>query len=447
MNIIPTKLNGDARQLLAQMPFDTFHCCITSPPYHGMRSYLPADHPWKHLEIGSEPTVELYIQHLIEVFNEVHRVMRFDGTLWVNMGDRYTSSGRATYEGGGKYGAVRNHRSEGVRRPADPEGLARKELCMMPARVAMALQQNGWFLRAMCPWIKRNSMPESIQDRPAVATEYWFMFSKKERYYYDRHAVTIDSSKNTHPRAAVFPHRDTRDEERGRRRLVPTPKAAMNAEGARANEDFESHLDHLVSKRNRRNTDWFMESWQGMLQDSDGNPMAFIVNPKGTNLEHFASYPPKLIEPIIRSCTSEAGCCMMCGAPRRRMVKKGEPDRAHQQACGGNELGIYEGQAKKDYEANGVQDASAVKSRILAGMVEYHTIGWMRTCKCPNPMANVIPAHVLDPFGGTGCTAMKCVELGRHATSIELNPEYFKQSDVRDGQGALAIIDGTTTNQ
>jgi DNA modification methylase len=433
--IIPKKLLGDCRQTLPLLEKEQFHLCVTSPPYHGMRSYLAKGDPLKKFEIGSEQTIGRYLANLLEAFHEVRRVLRDDGTLWVNMGDRYTSGGRKFYDPDRRSMSGFVNPAAGVSRPSDPIGIGKKELCMLPFRFALAMQKNGWKLRSVCPWIKRNCMPESVFDRPATATEYWFMFTKTEKYYYDRDAVSLEASMNTHPRAAVFPRNGTRDPERGRRR-IPTPKASLNIEGNKCNEDFESHLDYLVTKRNRRNSDWFLETWQGMILDEEGYPMAFLVNPKGTTIEHFASYPPRLIVPIIRSGTSEKGCCAECGAPRKRIVEKGAPDREHQKACGG-EGGEYNGNSTKDFAGAGVQVAGDVKRRVLASMVERKTIRWDDTCECK---AKSVPCKVLDPFSGTGCSLMVARDEGRDSTGCELNPVYWKGSDCRDGQTAINFL-------
>ena len=437
--IIPTKILGDCRQGMRDLPPNHFHLAVCSPPYWALREYLPEGHPLKHLEIGNEPTVEEYLEHIVEVFAEVYRVLRPDGTLWVNMGDKYSSGGRRNYDRNVRSatGVVDNHPSAGVMRPSDPEGIKKKDLLMMPARVAMALQRDGWHLRAQVPWIKRNAMPESADDRPAVAVEYFFMFSKEERYFYDSEAVKIAASNNTHPRssaAAMFPTRESRDADRRR----VTPKAGEDAKGSRQNSDFEAHLTGMVGTRNRRNTDWFMESFQGLLLDDQDDPLALLVNPKGTTIKHFASYPPKLIEPIVQSCTSDGGCCSDCGAQWLRLVADDGPDLEHQKACGADGAGEYDGQAVKDYKGAGVQNASDVKRRILAGMRKKRTVGFQAACECGKGVP--VPSRVLDPFWGTGTTAQVCTRLGRHCTGFEISETYFKDSDIKDSQIGMNLI-------
>jgi hypothetical protein len=393
----------------------------------------------KHLEIGQEETFDLYVTHLLECFREVRRVLRDDGTLWVNLGDRYTNAGRSTYDPKAKLmGRDESHPTAGSKRPADLPGLKKKELCLVPQRVAMALQADGWYLRSMIPWIKRNAMPESVGDRPINALEYVFLFSKTERYYYDRYSVLVPSSPNTHPRASVFPHRQVRDVDNNRRRRRTNPKAALEAIGSKQNPSFaQACSDYIPADRNRRNTDWFLESWQGLLTDEDGDPLALVVNPKGTTITHFAAYPPKLVEPIIRCATSEAGCCSACGAPLMRVVETVKPDLDKQKQSGGDLFGTYTGKAKKDFDGNGVQNASDVKRRILASMTIKKTRAWIPGCKCGAP---AIPCTVLDPFSGTAVTLAAATALGRYSIGCDINESYIKSSDARDAQGALAVI-------
>ncbi len=170
---------GDVREALRQMPDSTVQCVVTSPPYFGLRDYGVAG------QIGLESTVEEYVQTLVEVFREVRRVLRKDGTLWLNLGDSYNGSGGA----GGDYGPG------GLRegQPRYPgrrlEGLKPKDLIGVPWRVAFALQADGWYLRSDIIWAKPNPMPESVTDRPTKSHEYVFLLTKSPHYYYDADAI------------------------------------------------------------------------------------------------------------------------------------------------------------------------------------------------------------------------------------------------------------------
>ncbi len=171
-------IQGDAKVALPRLPDQSVQCCVTSPPYWSLRDY---DMPG---QIGLEPSVDQYINRLVEVFAEVKRVLKDDGVLWVNIGDAYTSGDRG-YRAPDKKNPVRAM----VYRPETPEGLKPKDLIGLPWRLAFALQSDGWYLRSDLIWHKPNCMPESVKDRPTRAHEYLFLFSKSEHYYYDNEAV------------------------------------------------------------------------------------------------------------------------------------------------------------------------------------------------------------------------------------------------------------------
>jgi len=169
---------GDSRKVLAKLPRNTFQCAITSPPYWGLRDYGIEG------QIGAEMAMEDYISHLVDVFREVNRALRDDGTLWLNIGDSYTSGNRGWRQPDGKNAA------RGMTwRPPNPKGLKDKELIGIPWRVAMALQADGWYLRSDIIWYKPNCQPESVKDRPTRSHEHVFLLTKNEDYYYDSEAV------------------------------------------------------------------------------------------------------------------------------------------------------------------------------------------------------------------------------------------------------------------
>jgi site-specific DNA-methyltransferase (cytosine-N4-specific) len=171
---------GDARVELADFPGEHFDCCVTSPPYWGLRDYGIGG------QIGAEMDVNAYIEHLVIVFREVRRVLRNAGTLWLNIGDSYTSGGRTWRQTDSKNAA------RGMDyRPPTPDGLKPKDLIGVPWRVAFALQADGWYLRNDIIWHKPNAQPESVKDRPARDHEYVFLFSKEERYFYDHEPTKI----------------------------------------------------------------------------------------------------------------------------------------------------------------------------------------------------------------------------------------------------------------
>ena len=428
---------GDVREVLRSLPDESVHCCVTSPPYWGLRSYLQEGDPKKALELGSERTPEEFVAHMVEVFREVRRVLRPDGGLWLNLGDCYaTGAGKVgACPGGGEQGTrwagqhpsrgestrgLRNGRHTGkhtamtaigpmtqANRLPVP-GLKPKDLVMIPARVAMALQADGWWLRSQCPWVKRNPMPDSTTDRPGSGVEYMFLLSKSAHYFYDTEAVKV-------PAVADHPACNKNGYQRAER------ISGSLGSGAKVVEHYD--------KRNRRNNDWFFESWQGLYSEAPTDPLAFVVNPSGFADAHFATFPPKLVEPCILAGTSEHGCCPACGAPWEREVErtfKPQGDVAEEASMG------FCSSAPRMPLANGWQGTPR-------GTTSTRTLGWRATCDCP--AAAPVPCAVLDPFGGAGTTALVAERLGRRSVSIELNPEYLAMQErrlrVATAQGSL----------
>lgn len=178
-------VSGDVREKLALLPDETVHCCVTSPPYWGMRDYGYSG------QIGAEETIEEYVSNLVTCFRDVRRVLKADGTFWLNIANTYTSGGR-----GWRDKDAKNQGRAMSYRPDTPAGLKPKDLIGVAWMLAMALQRDGWFLRSDIIWYKPNCQPESVKDRVTVSHEYLFMFSKNENYYFDQQAIkepTADS--------------------------------------------------------------------------------------------------------------------------------------------------------------------------------------------------------------------------------------------------------------
>ena len=180
-----TIFQGDAERLLSRLPSDFFRCCVTSPPYWGLRDYQAEG------QIGAEDDPDQYVNHLVIVFEQVRRVLKEDGTFWLNIGDSYTSGNRG-YRAPDKKNPVRamSYRAK------TPEGLKPKDLIGIPWRLAFALQKSGWYLRSEIIWEKPNCMPESVKDRPTRCHEYLFLFSKSQKYFYDYLSVQEANGRN-----------------------------------------------------------------------------------------------------------------------------------------------------------------------------------------------------------------------------------------------------------
>ncbi len=181
----PLIVVGDSREALRHVPADCVRCCVTSPPYWSLRDYrIPG-------QIGLEAQLADYFASLVAVFEEVRRVLTPDGTLWLNIGDSYTSGGR-TWRAPDRKNPVRAMNV----RPPTPDGLKPKDLIGVPWRLAFALQAAGWYLRADIVWNKPNCQPESVKDRPTRSHEMLFLFSKSEQYHYDPSAVRGPNGRN-----------------------------------------------------------------------------------------------------------------------------------------------------------------------------------------------------------------------------------------------------------
>lgn len=183
---------GDCLNILKTMQDQSVQCCVTSPPYYGLRDYGVDG------QIGLEQTPDEYVNKLVNVFREVKRVLRDDGTLWLNLGDSYAGSGMgaANYPDSASVKQLSNHGSTTAKGRAGfvPDGLKPKDLIGIPWRVAFALQADGWYLRSDIIWHKPNPMPESVKDRPTKAHEYIFLLAKSENYFYDQNAILEKST-------------------------------------------------------------------------------------------------------------------------------------------------------------------------------------------------------------------------------------------------------------
>lgn len=256
-------LQGNCIERLMEMPEGSVHCCVTSPPYWGLRDYGCDG------QLGLESTPEAYIANMVDVFREVRRVLRDDGTLWLNLGDSYASGGmsnpsaKSTLGGGKDRGAADYSIARTI-----PDGLKPKDLVGIPWRTALALQADGWWLRQDIIWHKPNPMPESVRDRCTKAHEYIFLLTKCQTYYYDNEAVKEP--------ATTSPH---------------APGNKCGTDGGHNRKDFGT--DDMLrvlgtdGKRNRRSV--------------------WTVPTKPYKGAHFATFPPALITPCILAGCPEGG--------------------------------------------------------------------------------------------------------------------------------------------
>lgn len=255
-------LTGDCRATMATLPAASVQTCVTSPPYFGLRDYGHAG------QIGMEPTPDAYVAELVAVFREVRRVLRDDGTVWLNLGDSYVGA-RGGDQGADGQMAQRSVAAARCRVRGETRvvvGLANKNLIGIPWRVAFALQADGWYLRSDIIWAKPNPMPESVTDRPTKAHEYLFLLTKSPTYYYDAKAIAEESS----PAQAAH----------NARYAKPYDNAARIAGGQPGNVNHVGiHSRPGDGTRNKRSV------WTVSTTPFPG--------------AHFATFPPALIEPCI----------------------------------------------------------------------------------------------------------------------------------------------------
>lgn len=377
-------LKADARHIpLAE---NSVHCCITSPPYFGLRDYGVAG------QLGLEKTPEEFVDNMVEVFREVRRILRPEGTLWLNMGDSYCNAGsRNNGSGldGKRRGGVSNTDGTWATAKAahgDPRwalrrfGIKHKDLIGVPWMLALALRADGWYLRQEVIWDKPNAMPESVRDRPSRAHEQVFLLSKSPRYYYDSDAIRE-------------PHVRTWDQSNGRG--LYGGKSA----GSRPNKHNDLPVLPHPAGANQRSV------WR--------------ISVGGYKGAHFATMPVKLVARCIKAGSSAKGCCPRCGAPWVRVVEReriptrpgtnSKVNRASQ-----HEASPYNGHSGS---VIGNRDPKRHTTAVV-------TLGWESSCTCLEP--EPAPCTVFDPFGGAMTTLVAADALGRHGIATELSEEYLK---------------------
>lgn len=276
-------LQGDCRETLKTLPNASVQCCVTSPPYWGLRDYGVAG------QIGQEPTPEEYVAAIVAVFREVHRALKDDGTLWLNLGDSYTSGGRKTRDPG----QSKNHQAMEnwtAGRADTPDGLKPKDLIGIPWMVAFALRADGWYLRSDIIWSKPNPMPESVTDRPTKAHEYIFLLSKSQRYFYDSEAIKEPMSLSSEERLA----QDIESQ---------TESVRANG-GAKTNGTMKAVGKVDKQRGHSRRHAGFNERWDAMEKGEQCSGMrnkrsVWSVAPANFKEAHFATFPPDLIKPCI----------------------------------------------------------------------------------------------------------------------------------------------------
>lgn len=461
----------DARTALKDLPENSVHCVVTSPPYFGLRMYQVApmvwggneecDHVWQvgkgqkmgggigtwtvgqHADdrthfsspsatclqcgawrghLGLEPTPEDFIAHLVEIFRAVKRVLRPDGTLWLNVGDSYWGSGKGygNTKPSGKQASNAGsllYQHEGSSRPPTIDAhptLKDKDLLGIPWMLAFALRADGWYLRQANIWHKPNAMPSSVRDRPATDYEYVFLLAKSPRYFYDDFAVRQPHSEESRRRAM---RGNSATNKYANNPALPAGVHPNTMSQPRAFQGYE-RMDETIA--------------------AGGTPL----NPAGRNLravwtipsqprrdKHFATYPDALVETCLKAGTSDYGCCAVCGAPYRRTT---EPTPEYAELLTGD-WADHEQDAREGRGHFTLPDGSRATQRPTkrgapSVTAAYVTTGWASTC---GHRAERVPCTVLDPFNGIGTTGVVALRMDRSYLGIDLSPQYVAATEAK----------------
>ena len=283
-----TIINRDALYALRELPEESVHCCVTSPPYYALRDY------GLDMQIGREDTPEQYIDRLTEVFRELRRVLRSDGTLWLNIADTYCGTGNKGYHADPKNPKGRN--GQQIARNNRVSGCKQKDLIGIPWLLAFALRADGWYLRSDIIWQKENPMPESVKDRCARCYEHIFLFSKSRRYHFDHLAIAEPIAEATAQRL---------------KRGVGSNKYGTAIPGQQQRQTINQPRSH------------------GAITDGDINPLrnkrdVWVINTVPFKGAHYAAYPPKLVETCLLAGCPEGGIVLdpFMGSGTTGMVAK-----------------------------------------------------------------------------------------------------------------------------
>jgi DNA modification methylase len=397
---------GEVEKVLKGLPDGIVQCVVTSPPYWSLRDYGVSE--WiggsskcshvpderlkqartsnlagtttqgmakifrkvcgkcgakrKPFQIGLEPTFAEFVENIVRVFRELRRVLRDDGVVWLNMGDSFATS--------------------------TTEGFKAKDLIGQPWRLAIALQEDGWYLRSDVVWSKPNPTPEPVTDRPTKAHEFIFLLTKSPKYFYDADAVRVKTGGEADPR---------------------------NYGG----KGWHDHKDDI-----------------GGGQSQPKPNMAAVTHPMGRNLwdvwhvakgsfpgAHFASFPEKLIEPCIHAGAAHAGGCAVCGRPLVRVLQDVNPKskssgrgaKQARSAAADGRLSIQPPSIKND------------EFRVM------ETVGWKKACKCETKkgVPDRRPCIVMDPFSGTGTAGVVAIKHGCSYIGIDVSKKYLLMSAKR----------------
>ena len=383
-------IEGDCLEKLKQLPDGIVDCCVTSPPYYGLRDYgtgtwVGGDPNCNHeeakysicprrgavredMQIGLEDTPEEYVEKLVSVFREVRRVLKDDGTLWLNIGDSYSGSGRGPAGNLDKVNDPRNMTNSQSNKPIVPFGCKPKDLIGIPWMLAFALRADGWYLRQDIIWAKPNPMPESVKDRCVKSHEYIFLLSKQKKYYFDYEAIQEEAKWKDDKRAT---------------------QGRIAYDGKRT-EGTDKHAQQSFVAFSRK-------------KKSDSNGIRFGGQKYGDNADkHFQTYSGKEWTPQTKYKNLEYN-----GQQNHTMHER----RA-------------EGLPDEEYVVRNKRDVWSVSVQPIR---EAHFATFPEKLIEPCILAGSrVGGVVLDPFFGSGTTGRVAVKLNRSYIGIELNPKYIE---------------------
>lgn len=437
-------IQGDVFEVLPTLKPGSVDCCVTSTPYWKLRSYLAKDHPLKHLELGSEATPAEFIANMVRVFGLVRTAMADHAVCWVNIGDSYSSQGGSGKQGGSGQRADRRFTLEREGGTTPPEGIEAGNLCLMPQRLAIALQDDGWFVRSIVVWAKPAPMPASLSG-------WQWQRCRVKTKAQGKSGLKLDTAGigNSPPWPGNGIQRDAAQwsDCPGCKKCEATGGYRLRKGSWRPTSSYEPVLmlaksanyfaDGEPVKTPPKDATVSRDQYTRVLDDPDEQ---FAVKHDheticdGANLrdvwtiaaeplreKHYASYPRQLVANCLKSSVSAKGYCPECGAPWVRMVEPSAKTEAQREAARNG----------KDWTARSFDNTEKIgdnkhgndQKNVTASLI---TLEWRASCLHHNLEPR--PGLVLDPFGGSGRTAITAQQLGFDSVSVELNPDYAEMA-------------------
>ena len=462
-------LQGHVMDVLKNIPDESVNCIVTSPPYWSLRKYGTdpvifdgrddCEHEWQsekvtlqhenrnnivgtqeeavgqtgtaHIkkydyttiqfcskclawkgELGLEPDFNMYVDHLCDIFDDVKRVLRKDGVLFVNLGDTYASSGGPSRHLGYNDPKYPNGRAGNFAEPAayPQPNVQPKSLCLIPYRFAIEMQNRGWIVRNVLIWKKNNCLPSSATDRFTVDFEPVFMFTKNQDYYFETQYEPHTTQENR-PDGII----------RERTFGYDTEYPEVRSRGK------QGWSNAMVGQPQQDNSGGFGFSPMGRIKRSvwEINTKPLMID--GEYAPHYASFPEALVEPMINAGVPEF-ICAKCNKPREKIYKVvGKQVTEAMKVAGCDAEGNYAGTEQKDYTETLAQEPSETKKRILESMSQVKEFT-LSDCGCGAGWKSGI---VLDPFFGSGTVGVVARKLGRDFIGIELSKEYVALAEKR----------------